>query len=269
MKSELSVNILNSLKMKLAAKRIPFAVITWLMLTQIKKELVKEYPEIEDKPRRLNQLIDSYFKSNNLKKPKFDSRRLGYDKEKFALFATRKSNMFGARVMFGDQLGLGMKSTAGTIQKCLLFLKNKSCLLMNKGVYVFSLTGLPEFDDACMTALLEVLAQDRARNVFSVNLGEKDKVSQKGWGELLTFITTGRCPIRYLYVDIIAHGLPGCKEKFIRKLKDGIKALRDNDIDPIWKKQSTLDNLRRDYPGNHSIDLLMAKPYYFFKGTYK
>lgn len=126
-----------------------------------------------------------------------------------------------------------------------------------------------------MTALLEVLAEDRAKNLFSVNLGEKRDVTCEGWTALLSFVThgNGRCHIRYIFVDSNEKGIKYEKE-YISKLKQGIRELRNKDCEeatplPIWKLQSTVDRLRKDCPHYSTIEQFMAKPFYHYKKNLK
>lgn len=182
------------------------------------------------------------------------------------------------------QLNLKPNDTAETIKRTLQMLCRPTGRAANK-IYVLCLASLSEFDDSCMTVLINLL-QSKGKRIFSVNLGEKPKVSIESWQKFCDCLpNTG---VRYLFVDSV-NLLSACQnqrktKQLIRSMKDHLlesrrtdEALTNNNSisscssssTPIWKCPIMLKTLRKCFKQNVSIDVALGKPWYYARSLNK
>jgi hypothetical protein len=156
------------------------------------------------------------------------------------------------------QLRLQNDSSADTIDHVLQ--RSSAGSALNKA-FVLCLFSIVNFNDQNMKTLIQLL--QKHKQIFSVNLGEKPKVSNDSWMLLIENINSGAIGIRYGFAD-----KKDCL--YVKEFKAAMRNKRHEDNstqdDPIWSSKTIL-NLLKDAcpPGERSDNLAYGKPFWYKK----
>jgi len=154
------------------------------------------------------------------------------------------------------------KDIAFVLRKCMQGPALKYCR-------VLVLSALIHFDDANLETLLKLLAKNP--QIFSVNLGEKERLSRDAWESFSEAIDSGRIGIRYCYTD--STFCPSdIKERVIAAMRkqrvlDCREERRSTSSLPAWKCPLVLEELLSENPSSErsNVDLAYGKPFYHRK----